>query len=454
MKVLIVYPPFCPPTALPFAPAYLKAFLQDNSKSVIRCLDLNAKLHNLKFPAHKKSIQGSKAKTTLEYAKALQSFEDEARPYYTTQNKNITNGQDPELLAPLLDLILNEKPDIVAFSIVYSSQCFYATALARSIKANNIPCVAGGPSVHELMEKDATILQDEVRFLEFINKTAGDETKIAHDTINTKTVPDFSDFPREDYFSREIIIPLKTSSCCYYKQCAFCTHFANVPYYEIPIQQIIETIKQSKASRFFIIDDMIPAKRLLELAKAFKPLNIVWWCQLKPTKDFLGHFKELFDSGLVSIAWGVESANQSLLDKINKGTDVNDIKMVIQESAKASIKNTVYILFGFPGETRESFMDTINFLKENQGSIFMVSPSIFGLQKGSKVYSAPQEFGITKVNLDHRSFLGDRITYEVSSGLSQDQAKRLRSRFSKTINKINKAPSVFKDYKEQVLAID
>ena len=81
---------------------------------------------------------------------------------------------------------------------------------------------------------------------------------------------------------------------------------------------------QSKKKNFFFIDDMISRKRLIEIAEMVKPLGIRWWCQLRPTIDLCGHFKQLYESGLRCIGWGIESGSQKVLDKIKKGTNVKD----------------------------------------------------------------------------------------------------------------------------------
>ena len=61
--------------------------------------------------------------------------------------------------------------------------------------------------------------------------------------------------------------------------------------------------------------------------------------------------------------WGVESGNDRVLELINKGTNVKDIEKVLEDSHNVGIKNIAYILFGFPTEIKEEFLDTIEFLK-------------------------------------------------------------------------------------------
>jgi tRNA A37 methylthiotransferase MiaB len=152
----------------------------------------------------------------------------------------------------------------------------------------------------------------------------------------------------------------------------------------------------------------------------------------------------------VSISFGVESGNQKILDLMRKGTNVKDIKKVLCESHQAGIKNIVFIMFGFPGEDKESFMDTINFLKENSDCLDIVSAAVFGLQEGSYVYEHPDEFEVYDV-CKKGTPLGKSIGYKVKNGLDEKNAKAMKEMLIKEIRKINKMPRIVCLLKEQSL---
>ena len=454
MKILLVNPPFCPPTMPPYSISYLKGFLMANLDVKVKCLDLNALFHRLRFPELFDRLNGKDAQTDEGYALLLTELESQARPAYSFNNKKVVDGIDPEFSNELARCILAENPDLVAFSVVYSSQCFYVPVLGKSLKEYGIPFVIGGPAVNHRLASVMPFLKDESDFVNHIASMQGAEIKrFNRDAASQKVLPDFSDFNAKDYLSRELVIPIKTSSTCFYQQCTFCTHFAKVPYKEYDIEAVRQTMIQSKARNFFFIDDMISKQRLLALAHAIKDLDVHWWVQLRPTRDLLGIFDALSESGCTSICWGLESGNQRVLDLIKKGTRIADVPEILRQSHAAGIKNTVYVMFGFPTETKDEFLDTINFLKDNQENLFMVSPTVFGLQKGAKVFEEPASYGITEIRETPRTNLGEKVEYTVASGLDKESARRLRGRFSKTLSKMNKAPQVFKDYKEQVLLL-
>ena len=428
MKILFVYPPFCTPTIMPYSISHLKGHFKKSYDT--ECLDINAKFHVLRFPLYYKNL---KKKTNKEYAEFLTAFEAESRKAYGENNRAVVSGKKLELFNEMLSLILEKKPDIVAFSIVYSSQCFYARALIEELKKHKIKCVVGGPAVNEKLRE----LSDSVDFL--------------YQPPSPDTVPDFSDYNPSDYLSRELIIPLKTATSCYYRQCAFCTHYARMPYIEFPLDTIKQAILNTKTKYVFFIDDMIKKERLKELAALLKPLKVKWWCQLKPTQELKGIFPELHAAGLHTVSWGVESGNQRILNLMNKGTEVAIIKEILKESHDAGIKNAVYIMFGFPTETKEEFFDTINFLKENKDNIDLVTTSIFGLQKGSPAYAHPEKFSISCIQEEKRTVLDSKISYVVSKGQSPEEVKILRGKYAKSINNIDKVPRVFNCFKEQIL---
>jgi radical SAM superfamily enzyme YgiQ (UPF0313 family) len=451
MKTLLVYPPFCTPASPPYSITYLYAFLRDNAKSHrVDVLDLNLEFHKQKFPEFQKYFQGIKAKyDPEEYSKTAAEYRKVTSFCYSQSNKLVVEGKLPELFKEMLDKIKSKKPDVVAFSIVYSSQSFYAYSLCAELKKRGIRTVVGGPAANTKLNEVAEHLKNEIELLEYVM-----QAKPAHDSLNCDTILDFSIFPLSDYFTPEPVLPIKTSGGCYYRQCAFCTHHHNTGYYETKIENIAESIKLSNVKRVFFIDDLIHKKRLLEIARVLKPLNVSWTCQLKPTADLdLPTLKTLHDSGLKMVLWGVESGCDRILTLMRKGTNKQDIAKVLRDSSAAGIKNCLFIIFGFPTETKEEFVETIEFLKQNSEHIDLISTSIFGLQKGTPICECPADFGITKIIENKRTILEPSIEYEVSTGLTQKQATLARQRYRRTLEKLDKYPKAMNFFREHMLCL-
>ncbi len=447
MKLLLIYPPFCTPTILPYSLASLKHFLKTNFDLEIDVLDLNAEFHRGKFAPYYKEIQDSTTKE--DYAKIFEHFDKESRKVYAENNKKVVHGEDPELFEDMYALIQKKKYDIIAFSLVYNSQCFYATALLKKLQTEGIFCILGGPAAKGKVLEYGVFLKDEHSIIEFFTEK-GVQTKQG-DFYAANNPLDFSDFKEENYLSKKRILPLKTSSTCFYKQCTFCTHFAKVPYKEYGISWLENTLKKNKAEYVFLIDDMLNKERLLAFAEMCKTLPLTWACQLRPTADLLGVSKTLYEGGLRSVSWGVESGSQRILDLMKKGTDIEKVPQVLKESHDAGIQNILYIMFAFPTEKEEEFMESITFLERNTKNIDLVCTSIFGLQRGAKAYESPEEYGIVEIRESTRTVLEGAVSYQIQQGLSNEEARVLQKKVQKRINKINKIPKVFKCSREQTL---
>ncbi|MBW2967700.1 radical SAM protein [Candidatus Woesearchaeota archaeon] len=452
-KTLLIYPPFCTPAAPPYSIANIHAFLKNNipAKHELAVLDLNLEFHCQKFANFRRYYERLDIDYNREeYSQTTEEFKRQTEKVYSQNNKAVIDKQLPELFDELLQLILDEKPDIVAFSIVYSSQAFYATALIRELKKLNIRTVIGGPAINEKLIRlaDAT-LRNELELLSYI-----EGREIDHNALNFKTVIDYSIFPLHRYFTPEPVLPYRTSSACYYRQCAFCTHFGQAQYFEYPLENIRKSIHASKARYIFITDDMIHKQRLLDIAAMLKPLKVSWLCQLRPTKDLDKEtLKTLKDSGLKVILWGIESGCDRILKLMKKGTNRVDIAHVLKHSKAAGICNGVYVIFGFPSETEEELIETVDFLNDNRDNIDLISTSIFGLQKGSAVYAKPEEFGIKAIIEEKRTILEPKITYTLKAGITPERASELKRRYRPVLESINRFPKTMNFFREHMLVL-
>jgi len=445
MKILLVYAPFCTPVSPPYSITNLFSFLKNNSDHEIKVLDLNLEFHWLKFPEYGGYFRSGKWRDyeNSDYEKIATGYQQLTKKVYAENNRLVVEGKQPDFFRELLEKITSEKADIIAFSLVYSSQAFYVQALLKVLQ--DVTTVIGGPAINGKLAANH-VFKNEIEFLEFIEQKSIDHTRLKVDYPL-----DFSCCDIGRYFIPKAVIPLKTSTTCYWQRCTFCSHYAKVPYYQTSLEVIKKTVLLSGKKRFFLIDDMIPAKRLLELGKLFGSLGVTWGCQLRPTKEFNDDvLKKCYEGGLRMVIWGVESGNDRVLGLIDKGTNTRDVSLVLQRSHQAGIKNVTYIMFGFPGETKEECMDTVIFLQNNAEFIDLISPSIFGLQRGTIVYDNPASFGITQILEEERTVLEPKVKY-LSSGMSVEQVKKMKKSVQSTILSINKYPSAMNFFREHML---
>ena len=447
-SLLCVYPPFCSPVSPPYSLTYLAGFLERNTEFLFDILDLNAILHNQHFKKEyettNKLLENYDQET---YAPHIHELDINIRAFAKEHNNKLRKHEHTDALDFCLNKILEKKPTTVLFSVVYNSQAFFTYALAEKLQEKGIEVIVGGPSVTPQLKKIALYLPHEVALVEHLTKKEQEMN-----SLDCRRINNFSTL-KENYLTPSSVIPLKTSSCCYYQQCAFCTHHMKGNYSEYDLEDLKTSIIESKAKLVFFVDDMIHKNRLLAMAKMLKPLNVTWMCQLRPTKDLDKEtLKTLYESGCLIILWGVESGNNEMLKKMRKGTNIKEVSEVLINTHAVGIKNVTYILFGFPGETKETFLDTINFLKEHDEVIDLISTTTFGLQVGAPTYEDPEHFGITSISKMKREMLPDKLSYKTTA-LHADDAKILRKKYMKTLLNINNYPKEMNMFREHMLYV-
>lgn len=116
-----------------------------------------------------------------------------------------------------------------------------------------------------------------------------------------------------------------------------------------------------KDSDFLINRDNV--KKLCELLIA-KNYDLIWTCNARVdmvNDEILSLMKK---SGCRLISFGVESGNQEVLDKLKKGITAQQTKEAVKLVRKHKIICAFDMILGGIGETRESFEQTLRFLRD------------------------------------------------------------------------------------------
>lgn len=78
--------------------------------------------------------------------------------------------------------------------------------------------------------------------------------------------------------------------------------------------------------------------------------------------------KELFvkmkKAGCYKVSFGIESGNQEVLKKIDKGIKIEQVRDAVRWAREVGFETFGYFMIALPGETEESIKDTIRFAKE------------------------------------------------------------------------------------------
>lgn len=96
------------------------------------------------------------------------------------------------------------------------------------------------------------------------------------------------------------------------------------------------------------------------------------------------------------IIYGVESGSPRVLKLMNKPYTHETASRVLRDTKAAGINTTINIMFGFPGETEEDFQKTLDFIRDNRGSLHRVygSATLTSLEERSYLHAHQEEFGV------------------------------------------------------------
>lgn len=235
--------------------------------------------------------------------------------------------------------------------------------------------------------------EGEIPLLELINALASTEIKINWDCLfgikglvfkyneqliftgKPEVIKDLDELP---FPNRSLFSPQKysqwsliTSRGCPYG-CSFCTipllykgqcrlQSANSIYHEICALQNDYHIEQ-----FVILDDTftIERKRVINLCnKIIDGKNkFSWSCLTRADKVDRELLEILASAGCRQISYGIESINQSTLDRLNKRLSKQHIENALHLTKEYGMRRRASFIFGLPGEHYSDIMKSINFI--------------------------------------------------------------------------------------------
>jgi len=95
-----------------------------------------------------------------------------------------------------------------------------------------------------------------------------------------------------------------------------------------------------------------------------RKLEVSWVCNSRVDAVSPDMLKDIKSAGCWMVGFGVESASQEILDRSKKGITVRQIEDAVRWSREVGLETTAHVIFGLPGETRQSARRTIDFIKK------------------------------------------------------------------------------------------
>jgi radical SAM superfamily enzyme YgiQ (UPF0313 family) len=363
-----------------------------------------------------------------------------------------------------------EQPDVIGISIVLQQQLFSSMTFCALIKQHfpNIHVTIGGNTVTRLRDTlpksplfasfdSAVFYEGETAFLQLIEAVgAGRSLKDVPNAlyrdasgVHTSALtyaenmealppPDFEGLPLDKYFLPDKILPYLATRGCYWGRCEFCDHGEGYTagYRTKKIQQILDEIQylrdKYRARHFHFTDESYPPALFRKLCRGLieRDMGIVWTTHMRYEKSLLDEpvWEDAKHSGCKYLHVGYESGNERVLKLMDKATTTEVITRSLQLSANAGIWNHAMGFFGFPGETREEALDSIQFLAKNKDIVHSVGFGTFDLSRHTPVAKNPERWGVTAyVNPEWDLALD--YYYTVKNGLSIEEAERVFEEF-------------------------
>ena len=181
---------------------------------------------------------------------------------------------------------------------------------------------------------------------------------------------------------------------CVHK-CKFCStqKFCNHMWRPRSIENMIEELRYLTSQgyeQFIFVDDSftLNQKRVIQLCKTMRreKLDVEWFCEGRVDSCSYEMFKEASKAGCKVIYFGIESANQRILDYYNKKITPQQSINTIKTARKAGIDIIVgSFILGAPDETREEILNTLNFAKKLQ--IDFPRFNILGADPGTDIWN-------------------------------------------------------------------
>jgi len=402
---------------------------------------------------------------------------------------SILNDENQNLMLPFYrelvkDIINQHQSVVIGLSITHASQFIPGITIASIFKktAPNMFVILGGAFIHhvyrelylqsalwkyfdclapgsgelpleQLLESlDSGREPINIPGLIFDNDDFSEITAPDQITPNNLPTPDYSDIYFDDFLVPEPTVPIFTNHGCWWGKCGFCSrdNYFKERAANLIVNDMIHLNHAYGINSFFLSGDVHRLKTLLAISSAINRtgIDIFWSADVRSEKGLTtSTVKELRKGGCREIRFGLESGNSRVLQLMGKGISIDDIINNIHSCRAAGIHVRLSFMVGFPGEELLEAQETLDLVLSLSDQISFYDFSVFCLEKGSRCFEKPKEYGITRVYEDDGRELSIHRRYDVDNGCSAFEAmelsyiasERLRGQYwpqCETINKL------------------
>jgi len=320
----------------------------------------------------------------------------------------------------VIDWLKKVNPDVLGFSVL-GANLPTANAIAKEAKAwnPNLPIIYGGylptfcaPEIlknYEYVdfcvrgEGEQTIIEllDALETNKPVSEILGISYRSNGKLLNNEERPLIEDLDSIPFPDRKLlhqtyqyhgkITTIISSRGCPFS-CRFCSccKFSRGRWRLRSVENVIEEMRYLQASGYYELlftDDCFNAKpqRILRLCHLMKQekLDFAWHSIGRVSQSNVRFLRTMVEAGCKTLTYGIESANQRILDYYNKKATPEMAVTAVKNAKKAGIENIgAGFIIGAPIETSEEIMNTIKFgiglqkcgLNNLQFQILFISP--------------------------------------------------------------------------------
>jgi len=175
----------------------------------------------------------------------------------------------------------------------------------------------------------------------------------------------YEEFPTE----RKNFTVMVTSKGCP-MGCTFC-EASSTAYDPRTVQQVVDEMEICyhqygiREIDIFDYEFVIHRRRTVEICDEIvrRKLDVTWACRSRIDSVDEELLRKMKAAGCIRIYYGIESGLQWVLDELNKKITVNQIRDTIALTREMGIRTLGFFLVGVPGETVQTFAETVRFSK-------------------------------------------------------------------------------------------
>jgi hypothetical protein len=124
---------------------------------------------------------------------------------------------------------------------------------------------------------------------------------------------------------------------------------------------------------------------------------------------------------------------------MDKGIETEMTNSIIDYCLDADIAVHMYVIVGFPSETREEALETLDFVISNKRYMESKGASclacLFELEKHAPIMRDPGKYGLTKIGHPKQDDLSLGFFYETSEGMAPEEATSVYENVKAEIDK-------------------